>query len=148
MKLFWGVFSSVGIIILFGWSLIEFYQFTQLIASQGLNPPWSASLNLLPFLLFSLFSLITFMIYKKKNKSLLFPAEIEENDEREQFITSKATRFAYISIFYSFPFITILMLLYPFISESFPYYPIVIMLIFPISQILVYAVAWQRAYTS
>lgn len=155
MKLFWGLVSTLGTFGLFGWSIVEMYRFTSaLVDSQSTmqEPAWSASLNLTPMLLLTVFAAISYMVIKRKKlsyrKALWLPAEIEENDEREKAITAQATRAAYVSQFYALPLAGVLMAIYPLIASAVPYFPVLIVLLVPVIQVLVYAFTWHRAYYS
>ena len=157
MKVLWGISSSIATVILFGWTLVELYGMSSVLADMVGDTEatsWSAEANMLPLfglLLLGLVMLIVHRWQKRKNhlgykKSTWLPTEIEESDEREKDVTAKACRASYISLFYSFPVIAALMLLYPFVVETIPYYPVLIILLLPISQILVYAITWQVKY--
>ncbi|MDG5790035.1 hypothetical protein QA612_21505 [Evansella sp. AB-P1] len=94
-----------------------------------------------------------FIEIHKKNKrnswekTIFTPPELlEESDEREILITAKACRNAYISLIYAFPILCGLLLVYPFIIDSFPYYPIIILLLYPLIQIVAYTLTWAKNY--
>jgi Na+/H+ antiporter NhaC len=111
-------------------------------------------LNLVPFIAFlcigGFLSFISYRTKKNKNKALakalLLPDEFEENDEREKQITAQACRSAYISMWYAFPLLTILLLFYPFISERVPYYPLIVLLLLPLTQSITYLISWKKNY--
>lgn len=155
MKIFRTIYTPI-LLILFGWGMIAFYNASIDIAEFPKNTKRSFmfELNLFPFIAFLLIGgLLTFITYgtKKKNKevlkkSLFLPDEFEENDEREKQITAQACRSAYISMWYVFPLLMILLLFYPFISESVPYYPIIIILLFPLTQSITYLISWKKNY--
>jgi cbb3-type cytochrome oxidase subunit 3 len=155
MKIFRTVYSPI-LLILFGWAMIAFYKASIDIAEFFKNTKrgFMFELNLVPFIAFlCIGGFLTFITYrtKKKNnkalaKALLLPDEFEENDEREKQITAQACRSAYISMWYSFPFLTALLLLYPFVSEKVPYYPIIVILLFPLTQSITYLISWKKNY--
>lgn len=145
---------TVSFLILFGWGMSSFYSASMDIAAYFQDPERTLmfELNILPIIILGFLGGIVYFINlnKKKNKpwakSLLLPDEFEESDEREKQITAQACRAAYISMWYSFPFITALLLFYPFIYETVPYYPIFVFLLFPITQSITYLISWKRNY--
>lgn len=154
MNVIRNVFITVLLLLLFGWGMVEFYN-----ASVDLSGYFADSkettmfeMNVTPILIFICIGAILLFIQKgkKKNKywakALLLPKEFKESDERERQITSQACRASYISLMYSFPIITALMLLYPFVAESYPYYPIIVLLLLPLTQVVTYVVSWQKNY--
>ncbi len=155
MKIFRTVYTPI-LLILFGWAMIAFYNASIDIAEFFKNTKrgFVFELTLVPFIAFlCIGGLLTFITYgtKKKNnkvltKGSLLPDEFEENDEREKQITAQACRSAYISMWYAFPLLTILLLFYPFISEKVPYYPIVVILLFPLTQSITYLISWKKNY--
>jgi hypothetical protein len=150
------VFSIVSLA-LFGWGLSSLY-FTQIdfadIVKNNPEPPWSIEINLIPIfatiLIGTIFAALTLPKLKRKRKSwkrvFLLPTEFEEGDEREKELTGKACRSSYISMWYTFPIISALFLLYPFISDTVPYYPIILFLLYPLIQIIAYFISWKKNY--
>ncbi|MCV9887997.1 hypothetical protein [Metabacillus halosaccharovorans] len=147
-KIFQPAILNIVTIILFGWALVMFYeaqmQFADIIKDP--EPPWEISVNILPLLLFIMIC-IPISIYfiakgKKKHKSMwkafMLPPELEEADEREQMITAKACRSSYIAMWYTAPIAAGLLLFYPLIQENIPYYPIIILLLLPVVQMISY----------
>ncbi len=155
MKIFRTVYTPI-LLILFGWVMIAFYNASIDIAEFSNNTKRGImfEMNLTPFIAFlCIGGLLTFITYgrKKKNnealkKALLLPDEFEENDEREKQITAQACRSAYISMWYAVPLLTILLLFYPFISEKIPYYPIMVILLFPLTQSITFLISWKKNY--
>ncbi|MEW8985582.1 MAG: hypothetical protein AB2401_00930 [Bacillus sp. (in: firmicutes)] len=147
---------SVGIFVLFAWAMIAFYyaqmDFAEVIKNP--EPPWEVTINATPIfaalVLGGILSAILFMKSKRKNKSIakafFLPPEFEESDEREQEITAKACRASYVTMWYTFPILTALMLIYPFISETIPYYPVIIIMLFPVVQSTAYFLSWKKHY--
>jgi len=155
MKIFRTVYTPI-MLVLFGWVMIAFYNASIDIAEFFNNTKRVVmfKLNLDPFIAFlcigGLFTFITYGTKKKGNeflkKAVLLPDEFEENDEREKQITAQACRSAYISMWYAFPLLTILLVFYPFISEKVPYYPIIVILLFPLTQSITYLISWKKNY--
>ena len=147
---------SIGSIFFFGWAMIAFYyaqmDFAQIIKNP--EPPWSVTMNMTPVFAALLFGGIMTAILikksKKKNKSFaklfFLPPEFEESDEREQEITAKACRASYVTMWYTFPVLTALMLIYPLISETIPYYPVIIIMLLPLVQSIAYFLSWKKHY--
>lgn len=147
---------SIGIFVLFGWGMIALY-YAQMDFAEVINnpePPWTVTINATPVFAALVFggilSAILFRKSKKKNKSFakafFLPPEFEESDEREQEITAKACRASYVMMWYAFPVLTALMLFYPFISETVPYYPVIIVMLFPFVQSIAYFLSWRKHY--
>lgn len=157
MSIFRNVMYSVVSIVLMGWAFSTMYfahlDFAKIVKTNQ-EPPWFVEINLLPVFIAIvvgiIFTAITFPKLKKKRKSwkraFLLPIEFEEGDEREKELTGKACRASYISMWYTFPITTALFFLYPFISDSVPYYPIILLLLNPLIQIVVYFTSWKRNY--
>ena len=68
----------------------------------------------------------------------MLPSEFEESDEREQLITAKACRSAYIAMWFTVPIAAGLLIFYPIIQDTIPYYPIMILLLLPVVQMISY----------
>ena len=147
---------SVGILVLFGWAMVAFYyaqmDFAEVIKNP--EPPWTVTFNVTPVFAALVFGgILTALLFKKskkKNKSfakaLFLPPEFEESDEREQEITAKACRASYVTMWYAFPILTSLMLVYPLISETIPYYPVIIIMLLPLVQSIAYFLSWKKHY--
>ncbi|SNT54612.1 hypothetical protein SAMN05444672_14618 [Bacillus sp. OK838] len=154
MSVFRNVFISVILLILFGWGMIEFYYASIDLSefSKDSKQTTMFELNLNPILAFVCIGVIVLFITNSKKKkkywakALLLPDEFKESDEREKQITSQACRASYISMIHAFPIITSLLLFYPFISETYPYYPIVIFLLLPLTQVVTYLISWKKNY--
>ncbi|ADU29143.1 hypothetical protein [Evansella cellulosilytica] len=149
-------FILVVIFVLFGWGMVSFYN-ASIDISQFLSDDsrsYVFELNVTPIILLIIVGgIVTYISYSKKQKkgwakSLLLPEEFEESDEREKQITSRACRAAYISMYYAFPIIISLLLIYPFINNTMPYYPILLFLLLPIIQITTYFISWTLNYKS
>lgn len=154
MSVFRNVLIYVVLLVLFGWGMVEFYD-----ASIDMSEYFKDSaretmfeLNLIPIFLFAcICGILVFINSNKKKKkdwakALLLPDEFRESDEREKQITSLACRASYISMMYAFPIITGLLLFYPFLTDVVPYYPIVIFLLLPLTQVVTYLVTWKKHY--
>jgi hypothetical protein len=155
MKIFRTVFAPV-LLILFSWAMIACYNASIDIEEffKNTKRDYMFELNLVLFIAFlCIGGFLSFISYRtKKNnnkalaKALLLPDEFEENDEREKQITAQACRSAYISMWYAFPLLTILLLFYPFISERVPYYPLIVLLLLPLTQSITYLISWKKNY--
>ncbi|MEH7222187.1 hypothetical protein V7112_00125 [Bacillus sp. JJ1566] len=157
MSIFRNVLYTVISLGLMGWAFSSMYYahlaFANIVKTNQ-EPPWIIEINMLPafiaIVVGAIYTAIALPNLKKKRKSLksafLLPLEFEEGDEREKELTGKACRAAYISMWYSFPVIISLFFLYPFISDSVPYYPIILLLLCPLVQIVTYFVSWKRNY--
>lgn len=147
---------SVGIVVLYGWAMVAFY-FAQMDFAEVIKnpePPWTVTINATPVIaalvIGGIMTVILIMKNKKKHKSFakafFLPPEFEESDEREKEITAKACRASYVTMWYTFPILTALLLIYPFISETIPYYPVLIILLFPLAQSFAYFLSWKKHY--
>ncbi|WP_017727823.1 hypothetical protein [Halalkalibacterium ligniniphilum] len=147
-KIFLSAILNIIAVILFGWALVALYgaqmQFADIMNDP--EPPWEISVNLLPLLLFFVIctpvSVYLFVKGKRKHKSMwkafMLPTEFEESDEREQLITAKACRSAYITMWFTAPIVAGLLIVYPIIQDIIPYYPIIILLLLPVVQMISY----------
>ncbi|MFD1019737.1 hypothetical protein [Thalassobacillus hwangdonensis] len=155
MKIMKNVLITLVTLLLFIWALIEFYG-ASIDISMFLEDPdreYLFEIKLLPLIVFLLFGgWLGFISIQKKRKKhswknvLLLPDEFEETDEREKQLTAQACRSAYISMMYSFPIISALLLLYPFVSEVVPYYPLLVFTLLPLTQIITYTVSWKKNF--
>ncbi|MFJ5717628.1 hypothetical protein [Neobacillus sp. NPDC093127] len=146
--------AIIAMLMLFGGAMSAFYYASVDITEYFKDPSrdYLFEVNVVPFILFFVIGgLLTFFSYRKKKgqnknfaKIFWLPDEFEEKDEREQQITARACRAAYISMLYAFPIITALLLLYPFISKVVPYYPILVFTLLPLTQIMTYLISWQK----
>ncbi|MBD8067603.1 hypothetical protein [Bacillus sp. PS06] len=154
MNVIRNIIASIVLIALFGWAMsilyLTYVNFAEIIKNPEL--PMEMEIQLIPIILFivigGLITVFLFKINKKKHyswrKILFLPTELEEADEREQQITAQACRSSYISMWIAAPIVTALLFIYPFISESMPYYPIIIILLLPTIQLISYGVTWKR----
>jgi hypothetical protein len=148
--------AIIVMLLLFGCAMSAFYYASVDIAEyfKDTSRDYIFKINIVPFILFFVIGgFLTFVSYQKKKrkkmnfaKTLWVPDEFEEKDEREQQITARACRSAYISMLYAFPLITVLLLFYPFISGVVPYYPIIVFTLLPLTQIMTYIISWQKNY--
>lgn len=148
--------SSVLVLVLFTLGMVSFYdshlQFAKIVKNP--EPPWEFTLNLLPpVLAISLGIIIAISAYRRERhkkgalvRILFLPQNFQENDEREKEITAKATRSAYISMWIAAPILAALMLGYPYISDFVPYYPLIILMLLPLIQLITYIVSWKKNY--
>lgn len=156
MRVFRNGSMIIIVLILFSWAMTAFYHASIDIAAYAQDPSSGImfEINIIPFILFFIIGgFLTFVAFRHKKKhnkgfvkGLWLPDEFSENDEREKQITARACRAAYISMFYAVPFITVLFLFYPFLSDSMPYYPIVVFMLLPLTQILTYMISWKKHY--
>lgn len=154
MSVIRNVFIFTILLILFGWGMISLYEAVIDISefNRDATREMMFELNLTPFIAFALMVGIVLFINRGKKKkkewakALLLPEEFRESDEREIQITSQACRASYISMMYAFPVITCLLLLYPFLYETYPYYPIVVFLLLPLIQVVTYLITWKKNY--
>ncbi|WP_234987253.1 hypothetical protein [Bacillus sinesaloumensis] len=157
LSIFRNVLYSIISIALMGWALSTIYYaymgFATIVKTNP-EPPWMIEINMLPvfisIIVGIIFAAITYPQLKKKRKSwknvFLLPIEFEEGDEREKELTGKACRSSYIIMWKTFPIITSLFFLYPFISDTVPYYPIILLLLYPLIQVTAYFVSWKKNY--
>ncbi|MBR3321613.1 MAG: hypothetical protein IKG04_06845 [Exiguobacterium sp.] len=110
--------------------------------------------NLLPLLLLVVFGIVwtVYSFNSRPNKQLSFTQwsvrmiEFSEVDEREQIITVKATKAAYVSFGISVPILMGSFMFYPLFEETFPAYPIYALASTLIIATLVYMTTWIRGY--
>ncbi|TXC92381.1 hypothetical protein FS935_04830 [Metabacillus litoralis] len=153
-KILQPAFLNINTVILFGWALITLFNTNEQFASvmQNPEPPWEISINMIPILTFFVIcipiAIYLLVISKKKHKSLwkalMLPPELEEADEREQLITANACRSSYIAMWYAVPIAAGLMSFYPLLKGQIPYYPIIILLLIPIVQMISYFYSIQK----
>jgi|SRR5690625_1682660 len=148
--------SSILLLIFFGWAMVNFYDFQLQFAEivRDPEPPWELTINILPMVLTFILGLyIMISIFRRKRnkkgalkKALFLPQTFEEEDEREKEITAKATRTAYLSMWVAAPMLAALLLIYPHIIDKFPYYPMIILLLLPLVQLITYIISWHKNY--
>ncbi|WP_050614344.1 hypothetical protein [Bacillus testis] len=152
MKLISNAFISIVMLTLLGWVLISLYgPFTSLAKSLSQEAPsFSINIPLQPFLVFILAGAISAWHFTRQagkgKKAAILPHSLNESDERNQQITAKACRNAYIAMWYACPIAAILMLLYPFIDKTIPYYPIIIILLIPLTLTIIYLKTIKKEY--
>ncbi|MBS4221132.1 MFS transporter [Bacillus sp. FJAT-49711] len=144
--------ASLLSLVLIGWGISAIYdanlQFANIIKKP--EPPWEILINTTPFIFLFIFVVIVSIFYsrkKKKQKNItfwLYPFEFSEADERERQISGEACRKAFVSTMITAPFAAILLVFYPFIESSFSYYPIIIILMIPAIQVIVYYLNIRR----
>lgn len=113
---------------------------------------WNIEVNILPVVPFLLLTLILTIAYytlrKKREVSFwLYPLDMPEEDEREKAISSEACRKAFRSVWFAAPLCAGLMCFYPLFVTVFPVYPIIVVLLIPLVQIIVYFVIVKRIYS-
>ncbi|WP_181350366.1 hypothetical protein [Thalassobacillus sp. CUG 92003] len=155
MKIGFKAFASTTFIVLFGWSMIAMFDGFVQLADAFHNPQSSLGITitvtpiLAALVVIGVLSTMTFLKKRKTHhswtKAFFLPPELEEADERERHITGEACRNAYIAMWYGFPLVTVLMFVYPFVSELIPYYPIMVLLLLPLIQSLVFFISWKTA---
>lgn len=148
------VLLNIIIIALFGWAVFPLYmaqiQFAEIMKNP--EPPWEVTFQFTPvFIFFLICTPIAYYLYKRNKKkhkgfwrALMLPPELEEADEREQYVTAKACRTSYITMYITAPVATSLLLLYPLVQDSFSYYPVIVILLIPLSQMLAYFISLNK----
>ncbi|WP_404452106.1 hypothetical protein LG329_17410 [Virgibacillus necropolis] len=157
MKLKGNYLLNITVLALFGWGMIAFYdtamEIKSTIDNSNING-FGFSLNVLPIILFLIVAIPASVVFTRKQRkdkkgwkeAILFPAEFREKDEREKALTSKACRNTYISTLIAFPFLAVCMIFQPFASDYFAAYPIVVLMLFPITQVTVYYLSLKKDY--
>lgn len=122
-------------------------QFVRIIEDGSVN--WTISLNVLlwmPLLIYS--AIITIVLFRRKRKEglsfWLYPLILPAADEREKAISAAACRKAFTAIWIVAPVCAGLMCFYPLFTESFPYYPIMVILLIPMIQVSIYFAAVRK----
>lgn len=145
---------NMVMLLLFGWALLPLYhaqmQFADVLKNP--DPPWEISFNLSPLFIFFVIGLpisaYLLIMGKRKHRSLskafMLPPELEESDEREQLITAKACRSSYIAMWYAVPLGAGLLLLYPIIEEKIPFYPVIVLLLVALVQMVSYFLSLRK----
>ncbi|WP_026675720.1 hypothetical protein [Alkalihalobacterium bogoriense] len=156
-KLLGSFWVSFFTIILFGWAMISFYsaniEFARIV-NEDVEPPWEVTISATPLFFILLIGAVLIPLsyyYNRKRKkkpwihTLFMPTELVEDDEREQMITGKACRNSYISMWISFPTaLTIFIFAYPFIKETMPYFPIIVILLVPLVQVITFHITLKK----
>ncbi|WP_026825001.1 MULTISPECIES: hypothetical protein [Exiguobacterium] len=149
------VVQSISSIILYVLMAFLFSSFLSDISTIIESDSFIVEFNLLPLLLLIGF-FIVWTIYSfntRPNKQLNFAqwsvrmTEFSEVDEREQIITAKATKAAYVSFSISVPILMGSFMFYPLFEDALPTYPIYALASTLIIATFVYMVTWIRAYT-
>src|SRR5699024_2542783 len=71
-------------------------------------------------------------------KAFMLPMEFKETDERERMITAKACRGSYVVMMFAMPIAAGLLIMYPTIQDTLPYYPIIIVILLLLIQMISY----------
>ncbi|MFD3448412.1 hypothetical protein ACFDTO_27840 [Microbacteriaceae bacterium 4G12] len=135
---------------LVGWAVVALYSFVAQCAAilKHPEPPWEASMNIMPlFLLILVGLLFTYMNRKNKKNKLtywMFPLFFPEADEREKMITAKACRSAFIATWISIPICACILPVYPFLNDYLPEYPIYLLLFVVFLQVTTFYVSLYR----
>ncbi|MFC0522145.1 hypothetical protein ACFFGV_00890 [Pontibacillus salicampi] len=154
MKMSTSYILQITVLLLFGWALISFYDAVKGFREMVVNPDvFMFTLDLIPITLCLLVGgtiELAFMRKQRKKgvgwkKMLFLPMELKEEDEREQQITAKACRNAYIAMIFSFPIIAGFLIAQPLLFEYFSGFPIVILLLIPLVQITTYYVSISKS---
>ncbi len=141
---------NISFVFLFGWGILELYRSNVRFSSilQNPEPSWEITMNISPFILAFLLSFIIMYVSRKQKQTKLafwlFPLFFPEADEREQAITAKACRSAFISIWTVVPFCACLLPFYPIIASSLPEYPIYLLLFILLVQMTVFHISLYR----
>lgn len=147
-NIFFLAILNIVTVLLFGWVLIELYdaqlQFVEVMENP--EPPWAIEMNAFPFLLLFVIC-VPIYIYllvrtKRERKSVwkafMLPMEFKETDERERMITAKACRGSYVVMMFAMPIAAGLLIMYPTIQDTLPYYPIIIVILLLLIQMISY----------
>ncbi|WP_215143085.1 hypothetical protein [Exiguobacterium qingdaonense] len=153
------VVQSISSIVLYILTALSFGSLTtgiyQTVNHYHRDEAFIFQMNALPWIALILFG-ISWSIYSYKtrpNKNLSFwkwsvqMTEFSEVDEREQIITAKATKAAYVSFSISVPILMGSFMFYPLFEDALPTYPIYALASTLIIATFVYMVTWIRAYT-
>ncbi|NBJ68275.1 MULTISPECIES: hypothetical protein [Clostridia] len=152
MKKKWIYWISIFGFLLTAWGFIPLYSFASQVAYMIKNDGTQASVNITPTIIFLFistgFGLLLYRHNSKKHKNislkLLMPVEFSEQDEREKIITANACRKVYLFMPFVFGFTLFLMLLYPFIDDVIPFYPMLLLFVYPIAQITIYYLSIRK----
>ncbi|GIN70914.1 hypothetical protein J14TS2_13890 [Bacillus sp. J14TS2] len=129
-----------------GWVLTALYdaysQFAVIIKEDPALP-WEVTISTWPFFFLIIYAVILVFFYRHKKKqnenlSWLFPMQFSEKDERERAISGEAFRKAYIATWVSAPIAAAALVFYPLFEDQFRYFPIIIILLIPMVQIVTY----------
>lgn len=125
-------------------------QFARVISKNLAN--WDIEINLMPsipLLLLAIILTIAYFILRKRRKVSfwLYPLDMPAEDEREKAISSEACRKAFRSVWFAAPICAGLLCFYPLFADVFPIYPIIVVLLIPLVQIIVYFVVVKRIYS-
>jgi len=149
------VIQSISSIILYVLMAFLFSSFLSDVSTVIETDRFEIEFNLLPLLLLVGF-FIVWTVYSFKtrpNQNLSFGqwsvrmTEFSEVDEREQIITAKATKAAYVSFGITVPLLMASFMFYPLFENALPAYPIYALASTLIISTLVYMATWIRAYT-
>ncbi|WP_214759326.1 MULTISPECIES: hypothetical protein [Exiguobacterium] len=149
------VIQSISSIILYILMAFLFSSFVSDVTTVIETERFEIEFNMLPLLLLVGF-FIVWTVYSFKtrpNQNLSFGqwsvrmTEFSDVDEREQIITAKATKAAYVSFGISVPLFMASFIFYPLFQDAFPTYPIYALASTLILSTLVYMTTWIRAYT-
>ncbi|WP_077301857.1 hypothetical protein [Virgibacillus pantothenticus] len=143
--------SIFGLLIA-AWGFIPLYSFASQVAGVVKNESTQAFVNITPTIIFLLiatgFGILLYRHNSKKHKhiflKLFMPEEFSEQDEREKMITANACRKVYLFMPFVFGFMLILMFLYPFIDDLIPFYPMLLLFVYPIAQITIYYLSIRK----
>src|SRR5699024_2383358 len=71
-------------------------------------------------------------------QALMLPIEFKEADERERMITAKACWSSYVVMMFAIPIAAGSLIMYPMIQDTLPYYPVIIVLLLLLIQMISY----------
>lgn len=119
--------------------------------AESVYQPVDVELNLMLFAVCFILVLSYMMLSKKlkprkKTELLLKFGELQEADERERFITNKASRTAYMAASTSGVVAMILMVFSTTIIYRFPSYPIYVFALLVIISTVAYAITWRQEF--
>lgn len=154
MRLKWVFFINVLLLLLAAWGFIPIYSFAMHVANVIKGESTGEWINITPTIIFLFICIgVGILMYRhnaKKHKRMLLklfmPAEFSEQDEREKMINAHACRKVYLSMPLIFGIILFLMGLYPFLADTFPSYPMLLLFIFPIAQITIYYLSVRNKF--
>ncbi|WP_459502443.1 DUF2178 domain-containing protein [Bacillus sp. C1] len=134
------------------WAFIELYYAVIELANiiQSEKVPFEISMSITPLLLLLIVAVVSTIFYKvqkKKYKKLsfwMFPLLFPQDDEREEIITAKACRTAFMALWYVIPIAAALLVIYPIVTPYIPAYPLYIMFLILFIQLTIFHISLYR----
>ncbi|WP_070328277.1 MULTISPECIES: hypothetical protein [Exiguobacterium] len=149
------VIQSISSIILYILMAFLFSSFVSDVTTVIETERFEIEFNMVPLLLLVGFFIVwsVYSFNTRPNRDMSFwkwsirMTEFSDVDEREQVITAKATKAAYVSFGISVPLLMSSFMFYPLFEDALPTYPIYALASTLIISTLVYMTTWIRAYT-